>query len=254
MTARPARRALFAATAALTLAGPAAAFDVTAMTQEERTAFRSEIREYLLENPEVLMEAIAVLEDRQAAAQAANDTALIRANADALFEDEHSWVGGNPDGDVTIVEFSDYRCSYCRRAFPEVEELLSSDGNIRFILKELPILGEQSVISSRFAIATRRVAGDAAYKQVHDALITLRGDATEAALTAIAEDLGLDADAILVEMSTPEVDRIIAENRALAQRLQINGTPSFVMGDQMYRGYLPLAAMREVVAGIRADG
>jgi protein-disulfide isomerase len=256
MTARqaPLKALGTAAFAALTLAGPAAGFDVTAMTVQERAAFREEIRAYLLDNPEVLMEAIAVLEERQAADQAANDTALIAANADALFDDGYSWVGGNPDGDVTIVEFSDYRCGYCRRAHPEVEELLSSDGNIRFILKEFPILGEASVISSRFAIATKMVAGDAAYKQVHDALIELRADPTEETLDAIATEAGLDADAIFVEMANPEIDRIIAENRALAQRLQINGTPTFVMGDQMYRGYLPLDAMREVVAAIRADG
>ncbi|NIY99586.1 thioredoxin domain-containing protein, partial [Salipiger sp. HF18] len=159
------------------LASPLAAqdLDFSDMTPEQRQAFGAQVREYLLENPEVIMEAVNALEAKQAQQQAAADDQLVADNADALFRDGYSWVGGNPDGDVTIIEFSDYRCGYCRRAFPEVEELIESDGNIRFIMKEFPILGEASVTSSRFAIATQLEAGDDAYKSVHDALMTLEG-------------------------------------------------------------------------------
>ena len=186
--------------------------------------------------------------------QAANDEQLVADNADALFRDGYSYVGGNPDGDVTIVEFSDYRCGYCRRAFPEVEELIESDGNIRFIMKEFPILGEASVTSSRFAIATLMEAGDEAYKAVHDALITLEGEPSEPVLRRLADTLGLDAEAIIARMSDEEVTRRIQETRELATRLQINGTPSFVFGDQMLRGYVPLDGMRQLVDEIRSEG
>lgn len=239
---------------ALGLALPATALDLGQMSDAERAAFRAEVRAYLMDNPEVLMEAIQVLEQRQAEQQAVNDVALVQANAADLFESETSWVGGNPDGDVTIVEFVDYRCSYCRKAFPEVMQLVADDGNIRLILKEFPILGEQSVASSRFALAVRQVAGDDAYKQAHDALITFRGELNELSVRALASDLGLDGEAIAEAMENPEIDAIIAKNHALAQRMQISGTPTFVVGGQLLRGYLPYEGMQQVVAQERGEG
>lgn len=243
-------------TALLTLpfATPALAFDLTAMTEAERAAFRTEIRSYLMENPEVLMEAIGVLEQRKQKDAMQADLDMLATNHDTIFNDPASWVGGNPEGDITVVEFLDYRCGYCRKSYEEVEELVKSDGNIRFVVKEFPILGEQSTLSSQFAIATRMVAGDEAYKRAHDALITLRGDATPDTLGALAKDLGLDADAILAKMSAPEVQEIIAANHALGTTMQINGTPSFVIDQTMVRGYVPLDAMRQIVEGQRRDG
>ncbi|MEM1101536.1 MAG: DsbA family protein [Pseudomonadota bacterium] len=238
--------------AALLLAGGLAtqahALDVSGMTETEREAFRAEIRAYLLENPEVLMEAIEVLESREAVTQANTDAALVKANYDALVRDENSWVGGNPDGDITIIEFLDYRCGFCKRAFPEVEELVSSDGNIRLIVKEFPILGPQSVLASRFAIAAKMLEGDDAYKAVHDALIGFRGPISEATLATVAVDLGFEPAPVLAKMTAPEVDDVIADNRALAQAMQITGTPTFVIGGQMLRGFLPLEGMQALVA------
>ncbi|MBY6047139.1 DsbA family protein [Vannielia litorea] len=244
------RAPLLAATLALT-ALPAAAFEIGEMSDAERETFRAEIRAYLLDNPEVLMEAIGVLEERQAAEQAQGDVALVANHADALFNDGYSYVGGNPDGDITIVEFMDYRCGYCKKAFPEVESLIEADGNIRFIVKEFPILGEQSVVASRFAIATLQVAGPEAYKSVHDAMMQMRGDYNEAALTALAEKAGTDPAPILAAMNSDEVSAVIAENRTLAQAMQISGTPTFVLEDQMLRGYVPLQAMTNIVDEVR---
>ncbi|MAE88674.1 MAG: disulfide bond formation protein DsbA [Pelagibaca sp.] len=251
---RPAAALTLAAGLAAALPATAQDFDFSAMTPEQREAFGTQVREYLLENPQVIMEAVNALENRQAEQQAVADQQIVADNADALFRDGYSYVGGNPDGDITIVEFSDYRCGYCRRAFPEVEELISSDGNIRFIMKEFPILGEASVTSSRFAIATLMEAGDEAYKAVHDALITLEGEPSEPVLRRLADTLGLDAEAIIARMSDEEVTRRIQETRELATRLQINGTPSFVFGDQMLRGYVPLDGMRQLVDQIRSEG
>lgn len=233
---------------ALAIATPAAAFDLTAMTEEERAAFRSEVRAYLLENPEILLDVSEALQARQAEAQAAGDVALIGANAKDIFEDGYSFVGGNPAGDLTVVEFIDYRCGYCRKAHSEVSELIRSDGNIRYVVKEFPILGDQSVIASRFAIAALKVVGAEAYQKINAGFYEdFRGDVTEDTLKAFAEDLGLDAGSIMAAMDDPEVTRVISENHALAGRLQIGGTPTFVIGDQMVRGYVPLDGMRQIV-------
>lgn len=229
----------------------AADLDLDTMSDADRAAFGAQVRAYLLENPQVIMEAVQVLETRQAEEQARGDIALLENNAEALFNDGYSWVGGNPDGDVTIVEFFDYRCSFCRRAHPDVAELLRQDGNIRYIAKEFPILGENSMISSRFALAARAVGGDAAYAAAKDALIVLNGTLDDAVLRRLATSLGLPADAVLAEMDSDDITRQLSETRALAQALQINGTPSFVMGGQLIRGYVPLDAMQEIVADAR---
>ncbi|WP_299844266.1 DsbA family protein [uncultured Roseovarius sp.] len=238
---------------ASSLALPAQALDLDQMNDAEREMFRAEIRAYLLENPEVIMEAVAVLEERQANAQAQGDMDLVRVNAEDIFNDGHSWVGGNPDGDITLVEFMDYRCGYCRRAFDEVHDLLENDGNIRFIVKEFPILGEESTLASRFAIATQQLNGEEAYKSVHDALMTFKGGINEASLSRIADTLGLDPAVIIDHMNSDEVNQIIAENHALAQRLSISGTPSFVMANQMLRGYLPADEMQKLADEIRTQ-
>lgn len=243
-------RPLLALGLSAALALPAAA----QMTEDERAAFRAEVRAYLLENPEVLMEAIAVLEDRQAAAEAASDKSLVATHAKAIFDDGHSWVGGNPDGDVVMVEFIDYRCGYCRKAWAETEELVQADGNIRRIIKEFPILGPGSELSSRFAISVQQLSGPEAYKRAHDALISLRAEATEESLTRLAGDLGLDAAAIMARMPTPDVTAVLQANHALAEQLGISGTPTFVVGDTMVRGYVPLDGMQGIVAEARQGG
>jgi len=228
-------------------------FDPSKMSAEEREAFREEIRSYLLEHPEVIFEAVDIYQQQQEEAKAGQDVELVRVNAEAIFDDGYSWVGGNPEGDVTVVEFMDYRCGYCRKAFDEVNALIESDGNIRFVVKEFPILGEASVLSSRFAVATKQVAGDEAYHAVHDALMTFTGNPDEAGLTRLAESLALDPAPILAAMDSDAVINELQETRALAQRLQINGTPTFVIGETMVRGYAPLDAMRAIVEDARSE-
>lgn len=238
-------------TAALA-ASPALAFDPAQMSADEQAAFGEAVRDYLLENPQVLMEAMAVLEAREAQQQAQADEALVAANLDALTGDDHSYVGGNPEGDITLVEFIDYRCSFCRRAHPEVAELLAFDGNIRKIVKEFPILGPESVEASRFAIAILQVAGPEPYAEINDILIAHRGAFSRDVFEGMAEDLGLDPDPILAAMDSDAVTEVIRDNHALAQNLQITGTPTFVFGDQMVRGYVELAQMLRIVEDVRA--
>ncbi len=235
------------------ISGPVHALDLNAMSDAEKAEFGAQVREYLLENPEVIIEAINILEQRNAAAEAALDKELVAANADELFNDGYSWVGGNLDGDITLVEFMDYRCGYCRRAVPEVTSLLSEDGNIRLVIKEFPILGDASVLSSRFAVATKHVAGDDAYKQVHDALLEFSGEPSEVSLRRISDGLGLDSDAILSAMDSDQVTNEINQTRELARRMKISGTPSFVLGTEMLRGYLTADQLLQIADGVRAE-
>jgi protein-disulfide isomerase len=229
------------------MSAPVQALDLSKMSDDERQAFREEVRAYLMENPEVILEAVNALEEKRAQQQELDDVQLVVDNAADIFEDGFSWIGGNLDGDLTVVEFVDYRCGYCRKAHAEVKELLETDGNIRIIMKEFPILGEASMDSSRFAVATKIVAGDEAYAQMHDALIAYKGSTKPAALARLAEGLGLDPKPILAALDSDEVTDHIRKTHELAAKLKINGTPTFVFGDQLLRGYVPLDAMREVV-------
>jgi protein-disulfide isomerase len=241
-----------AAAALIGLSAPAFAIDLEAMTDTEKAAFGAAVRTYLLENPEVLSEAIEVLNTRQADEAAMQDVSLVKANEADLFSDTASFVGGNPEGDITVVEFIDYRCGYCKKAHSEVNDLVEMDGNIRYIVKEFPILSEESVVAARFAIATLQVAGPEAYAKVNAGFYeSFRGDVTPETLSAFAKELGLDPAPILARMEAPEVTKVIADNHALAQRMQISGTPTFVMGGQMVRGYVPLQAMQATVAAER---
>ncbi len=242
---------LATALAITTFTAPAMATDLMDMTDSERDVFRAEVRAYLMENPEVLLEAINVLEQRQATEEAVNDATLLLNNADEIFNDGVSYVGGNPDGDVTVVEFSDYRCPYCKRAHKEVAQLLAEDGNIKFIYKEFPILGPDSLTAAQFAVAVLLKDGPEKYRAVNNALMEMRGDPSEAALSAIANEQGLDAGALLEGMKSSEVTQIIQANRALGQRLKISGTPTFIIGDQILRGYLPLDNMQAIVKEAR---
>ncbi|KFI30738.1 DsbA family protein [Paenirhodobacter enshiensis] len=243
--------------AALALSGAllapvaAPALDLSNMTDSEKAAFGAAVRDYLMQHPEVLVDAINSLEARQQAQAAQTDAALIAQNADAIFRSPDDWVGGNPDGDVTMVEFMDYRCGYCKKAYPDVAQLLKSDGKIRYVVKEFPILGPQSELGARFAVAVRQLAGDAAYAKVHEALMTQRGDITPDSLKALAKAQGLDADAITKRMGGPEVTAVLQANMDLAQTLNVSGTPGFVIGNGMLRGYAPMAQMQQIVSAAR---
>lgn len=217
------------------------------LTDEDRAQLGAEIRGYLLENPEVLMEVISELESRQAAAQAAETQQALGAVGTALFDDGHSYVGGNPDGDITIVEFMDYQCGYCKRAHPEVTELLARDGNIRFIQKEFPILGPASEIASRAAIAVLLEQDAELYKAFSDGMMEHDGPLNEKVVEGLAAKAGVDVDAMNALAQSDQVTAVIQANRELGAALQISGTPTFVIGDELVRGYLPLAQMQDVV-------
>ena len=241
--------------AAFTLSPMAAGSASDAYDDAAREALHAEIRAYLLENPEVIFEAVAAFEERNTRESAEMERVLVEINAGEIFFDSHSWVGGNPDGDLTLVEFVDYRCSFCQRAFDEVMAFAERDGNIRLVMKEFPILGPQSVEMSRFAVAVLQLGGDDAYFDVHERLLNWEGPISDSALGRMAADLGLDSDQVLARMRSDEVTAVLDENRGLAQRLEIAGTPTFVLGagtdGEMIRGMLPADGLAEVAAELR---
>ncbi len=252
------RALLFGLTAALGIAMslPALAQEAqqsSPLSAMDKDALHAEIRSYLLENPEILMQMIQLLDEKQKAATADGDKGLIAQNAPQIFDDGFSWVGGNPDGKFTVVEFLDYQCGFCRKAQPEIGELITSDGDIRLIVKEMPILGPGSDLAARAAVATMITKGPETYATLHDRLMRLKGQITDTSLDTVLTDSGLDPAAIRVAMNDPEVDRRISATRDLAQKLAISGTPTFVFDNQMVRGYLPLDQMRSLVGQVRAS-
>jgi protein-disulfide isomerase len=169
-----------------------------------------------------------------------------------IRRDPNSYVGGNPDGDVTLVEFFDYRCGYCKKAHPIVVELLKTDKNIRMVYKEFPILGPQSKLAAVAAIAALRL-DSTKYYDFHNALITARGALSHQAVLDIAAEAGLDPAALTAAMKDPEIKRIIAQNYRQAKLLGINGTPGFVIGDSIVPGFITLAQMRDLIQEARAE-
>ena len=246
-------RHLSALVALALMAAPVQAFDITKMSPEEEAAFGEAVREYLVANPNVLLEMIDLIEKQRAEQQDQADRDAIAALSAEIFEDENSWVGGNPDGDLVLVEFLDYKCGVCKQAHPEVNAALSEDGNIRFIVKEFPILGPESMLAARFAVTVKRLAGDDAYEAVHEEMMTFRGAFTQDGLHGLAARFGLDAEAIMAGMAAPETDAVIAANHALAEKLGINGTPGFIVGDdRVIRGFVPAAALLDLAADARS--
>lgn len=242
----------FAGALAVAPAAMASSLDLENMTPEEREAFRAEVRAYLLENPEVIMEAVQILEQRRQQAGQQQDRDLVLANADRLYNDGFSYVAGNPDGDVTVVEFLDYRCGFCKRAHPEVEEMLDRDSNIRLIVKEFPILGPDSVHAGKIALAALEL-DRAKYGELSDRFMTHTGNLTEQSAYRIAGDVGYDIAALKELANSGEIDDRLQQNYQLAQALGLQGTPAFVIGTEVIRGYLPVDEMLAAVEQARVQ-
>jgi protein-disulfide isomerase len=206
------------------------------------------VRDYLLREPEVVYEALQELQRRQAAAAEARQREAIAANQSELLDAAHDPVGGNPDGDVTLVEFFDYRCAYCRRVVPSMQALLDEDRDLRVVFKELPVLGPDSVRAARAALASRKQDG---YVPFHFVLMAA-DDLSMEGIRAAAAEVGLDPDRLESDMSAPDVLAAIEANYALANELGIEGTPAFVIGDQLIPGAVEKARLEQLIREARA--
>ncbi len=235
-------------TAALLTATGAAAVHAQSVTPAQRTEFERIIREYLIQNPEVLQEAIAALEKKQAMADAEKHKAAVKENAQTLFHSARHVVVGNPQGDVTMVEFYDYNCGYCKRAMNDKIELIKADPKLRVVLKEFPVLGPGSVEAARVAVAVRmQDKTGKKYLEFHQKLMGGRGQADKARALAAAREVGLDTARIERDMNGEEVRVSLEESFKLAERLGLNGTPSYVVGNDVVIGAVGLEALRAKV-------
>ena len=214
-----------------------------------REALEQIIREYLLSHPEVILESLERAEQQRREAARAAARAAVVAHREALLRSPDSPVGGNPAGDVTVVEFFDYRCPHCRRMVPAIKALLAEDQGVRLVYKELPILGEESVVAARVALAAR---GQGKYVEAHDRLMAQTGAFTRDALvTAVTAVGGIDGDRLRADMEAPEITALIRRELALAQALGIDGTPAIVIGDELVVGAVDLGTLRALVARAR---
>lgn len=217
----------------------------------DREATREIIREYLLERPEVLEEAMMALRTRRQEEKLARTQAAIADNRVALLSHEMSPVSGNPDGDVTLVEFFDYACGYCKRSLSVMINLLSSDPQLRVVWKELPVLGPASRIAARASMAAAR---QGRYLAFHEAVMGTRDGLTEESVLAIAGRIGLDVERLQQDMADPAIETYLEETNQLARELGIEGTPAFVVGNTLVPGAVGEARLKQLIAEARSGG
>jgi protein-disulfide isomerase len=208
------------------------------------------VREYILANPEILVEAMNNLQAKEDGARQDKQRNAIAKNKTELFQNSADFVAGNPKGDVTVVEFMDYRCGYCKKARPEVVKLLESDKNLRVVVKEFPILGPDSETASRAAIASKK---QGKYWEFHLALMA-EPSLDEATVFEIAKSKGLDVTKLRADMTSKETTAIIDANHALAQKLGVDSTPTFIFGDEPIAGAISFERMKEMIASARKAG
>ena len=243
------RNRILAALAALALmAGFAAESRAQSAASPDKDAIEQIVRDYLLRNPEIIEEAIGLLRAKQQAEEGARAKAAIRENREALSAHPMSPVSGNTEGDVTVVEFFDYQCGFCKRALPTMEDLLETDTNVRVVWKEFPILGPVSVFAARASMAAAR---QGKFLPFHLALMR-EAKLTEQEVLEIAGRTGLDMERLGQDMQDPAIGAYIDETRALARKLGIGGTPAFLIGETLVPGVIDSARMKELVAAVRS--
>ncbi len=200
--------------------------------------------EAIRENPQIIMEAVQLLEQEQAATQAEAAADVLKNQRQLLERDPNAPVLGNPEGDVTVVEFFDYNCPYCRRAMSEVQGLLDADQDVRLVYREWPILSEGSVFAAKAALAARE---QGKYEEFHWTLMGMEERAEEVSVMRLAEEIGLDVERLRTDMDAPKVQEHIDESMRLSQALGFNGTPSFVIGDDLVPGFVEQEQLEALV-------
>ncbi|HEY1505470.1 MAG TPA: DsbA family protein [Stellaceae bacterium] len=241
---------------ALALPGQTSAADTSSPAPQagipkDRAGLDQAIHDYLIAHPEVVLDALKAAQ-QQADAQAAEQSRrVISTKQEELLGSPDDLVQGNPKGDVTLIEFFDYRCPYCKQVEPSLDALLKDDGKLRIIYKEFPILGEASVFATHVALAAKK---QGKYAPFHHAMMATKGDIGDEAVLNVAISLGLDINKIKADMSAPEIDKMIDKNYALADALNIQGTPALIIGDTLIPGAIDLDTLRKDIAAARSGG
>jgi protein-disulfide isomerase len=227
------------------LAGPAAAAD---FTPQQRQAIEAIVKDYLATHPDVMLDALKAADDKVKSAAADKATSALVVEHREIFDDPQAPVGGNPNGDVSLVEFFDYRCPYCKQVEPALESLLRQDRDLRMVYKEFPVLGPASVTAAKAALAAQKQGKFAAF---HRAMMGLKGQIDDAAVFAVASSAGLDVGRLKRDMQAPAIEHVLKANFALADALGIDGTPGFVIGDQIVPGAIGLDDLKQLIAATR---
>jgi protein-disulfide isomerase len=242
-------RAFFAIAAATLSAMPAAS--AQSFSTDQRHEIENIVKQYLIAHPEVLQEAQDALDKRQQEAQAKKAHEAINKDKATLFNSPHQVVLGNPNGKVTMVEFFDYNCPHCKDAVPDMVNLLKRNPDLRFVLKEFPILAQGSVDAAHVAVAVRmQDPSGAKYLAFHQKLFSTRGMVDQARALAAAKDVGCDMARIEKDMKSPEVQTTIDEDIKLADAIGVDGTPSYVIGDQLIVGAIGFDKLQEKIAAL----
>jgi protein-disulfide isomerase len=207
------------------------------------------LRDYILHNPEVILKSVRDHQAKQQANKTARAKKQLEDKQDELTRSPGSPVAGNPGGDVTVVEFFDYRCGYCRKSFPALLELERTDPKVRIVFKEFPILGPQSLFAARAALAAR---AQGKYFALHKAMMSGRVPISEKGIMAAVKSLGIDADKLKKDMDAPAVAAELRQNNQLAAALGVRGTPAFIVGKQLSPGAATIARLRQLVRQARS--
>jgi protein-disulfide isomerase len=243
--APPAALRLAIALAAFLAAWAPAPAGAQSFAPDQRSEIEKIVRDYLLSHPEVLQDAMAELEKRQNAEDAEKHLAAIKDNATTIFGSPRQVNLGNPQGDVTMVEFFDYNCAFCKRAMSDMLDLLKNDPKLRVVLKEFPVLGEGSVQAAQVAVAVRmQDKTGKKYLDFHTKLLSSRGPADKARALAAAKEAGFDMTRLDKDLQSDEVKQTLEENLKLAEGLGLNGTPSYVFPAEVVVGAVGLPALK----------
>ena len=243
--------AALAATFATVIPIAGGSAQTAAGTTPERSAIEQIVRDYLLRNPEIIQEALAALQAKNEAALKQRTRSAIIEHGEALRRHPASPVSGNPRGDVTVVEFFDYQCGYCKRSLKVVMDLLKTDRQVRIVWKEFPILGPVSGFAARAAMAAKQ---QDKYLRFHVGVMSLRGRLTETAIMGVAKDIGLDVARLRRDMEDPAIDSYLEETANLARAIGVRGTPAFVIGETLVPGAVDGANLRKIIAEARSGG
>ena len=215
---------------------------------KDRAAIEDIVRQYILENPEIIAEALERLQERERLAQENAQRLALQQSTAQLYQNPMTPEHGNPNGDAVVVEFFDYQCGYCKKVFPTFMKVMKSDKKLRVIWKELPILGPVSRFAARAAMAS---AQQGKYFDYHVALMRLRGRLTEKRIMETAKKVGLDMNRLIQDMGSPKIERYLDETLQLAEALGISGTPAFLIGNQLVPGAISADQMRQIIAQTR---
>ncbi len=234
--------------------GSSAMAQTAVFNEQQRQAIGEIVKDYLLKNPEVLTEVISELEKRQNEAQQVAQAGAVKETRQSLLNAPHSYVAGNPSGDVTLVEFFDYNCGYCKKSLSDVQTLMKNDPKLRVVLKDFPVLGPDSVEASRVALAAKNQLQGQKLFDYHAKVLESRGRVNGERAMAVAKEMGLDMARLQKDMESPEVRNALQENMALGDKLSLTGTPAFIIGETVIPGAVGLEPLKQVVANVRQCG